>query len=257
MNEQPAELGVTPMDQDRGVLRLGALAAIAGVVLEIVAQSFHAGHDDPNNSVQVFHEYAESSIWTAVHLAQFLGAFLVALALLAVCRTLVVRSSSGRAPALVGGLAVVTSIAVFAIQMAVDGVVLKETIATWLAATTPADQGSAFFVADGIRWLEKALSGMFHLLNGTALAALGVSMLIGRASPRPLGIVAVLAGVAFIAGGYVTEHTGFSVEAGSILGPAAILGAVFLVGSAIWLWRLASGRQVGSRVAGEAAPLAA
>jgi hypothetical protein len=256
MNDLQVKRDTTDVEPDRGVLRLGALAAVIGVVLEIVAQSFHAGHDDPNNSALIFHEYAESSIWTAVHLAQFLGAFLVALALLAICRTLVAQSRAGRAPALVGGLAVITSIAVFAIQMAVDGVVLKETIATWLATTTPTDQAAAFYVADGVRWLEKALSGMFHILNGTALIGLGVSMVAGRAAPRLLGLPAIVAGAAFVAGGYVTEHSGFSVEAGSIVGPAALVGAAFLVGAAIWMWRLASDRRAASRVVSEAPALA-
>jgi drug/metabolite transporter superfamily protein YnfA len=238
MNELQMRPGGTEVDGDRGVLRLGALAGLLGVILEIVAQSFHAGHDDPNNSALVFHEYAESTIWTAVHLAQFLGAFMVALALLAICRTVIARSASGRAPALVGGLAVVTSIAVFAVQMAVDGVVLKQTITAWLGASTSDAQATAFAVAEGVRWLEKALSGMFHVLNGTALLSLGVSMLVGRTAPRVLGVLGVLAGAAFVAGGYVTEHTGFSADAGSILGPAALLGAAFLVGGAAWMWRL-------------------
>jgi hypothetical protein len=234
--------GMTPAD-DRGVLRIGAVAAIAGLVGEIVAQSFHAGHSDPNDSVRVFQEYAASPIWTTVHLAQLLGAIAVAVALLAVARALLAQPSGGRVPALISALAVLISIATFAVQMAVDGVVLKETIASWLAAPSPADKAAAFYVADGVRWLEKALGGMFQILNGTALVGLGLAMLVGRRGPWPLAIVGIVAGFGFVAGGYVTEHTGFSSDAGAFLGPAALFGAAFLVGAAAWLWRLASARR--------------
>jgi hypothetical protein len=46
---------------------------VLGLVVQVVATSLRPGHVDPNNSAAVFQEYAQSSIWTAVHIGQFIG----------------------------------------------------------------------------------------------------------------------------------------------------------------------------------------
>lgn len=58
---------------------------------------------------------------------------------------------------------------------------------------------------------------------------------------RPLSemdwIRGALAGLAFVAGGTVTAHTGFSATSGWFLTPATVLLAVFVVGIVILMWR--------------------
>jgi hypothetical protein len=220
---------------DRRILRLGALAGVAGVILEFAAGAVHPGHVPPNDSVAVFQEYAASSTWTDVHIAQFAGGFLVAIALIILAASMPRTGVSG-ALAFVAAVAGVLVAAVFAVQMAVDGVALKWTIDAWMAAA-PADRAAAFFVAESVRDLEKGLSGFFHLLNGTTLLAVGASIAAGRAYLRVLGWLGIVAGVGFISGGVATAHTGFSPASGEILSPAALVGIVFLVGAAAAMWR--------------------
>ena len=222
-------------DRDTSVLRLGAIAGGLGVVIEFAMGMLHAGHSDPNDSAVVFLEYEVSDIWTAVHIGQFFGAALIGLSLLALGYVLARQGGIARASALVGMLAAICVVAVFAVQMAVDGVALKATIDAWVAAPA-ADKPAAFYVADGIRWIEKGLSGFFNMLNGATLIALGMSLLTGALGWRLLGALGVVAGLAFVSGGYSAAHTGFSTEAGAFLGPGALLSIAFLLGADAFLW---------------------
>jgi hypothetical protein len=126
--------------------------------------------------------------------------------------------------------------------MAVDGVALKGAIDFWVHAAAPADRAAALLVAEGIRWIEKALSGFFHLLNGTTLLALGLSITLGRRHARWLGLAAVAAGIGFLAGGTITALTGLSSQAATALAAPAVLSVVFVVGSCASMWRIGSAR---------------
>ena len=109
--------------------------------------------------------------------------------------------------------------AIFAVQMAVDGDALKATIDTWTNATQSGDKASAYQVAEGMRALEKGLSGFFHLVNGTTLLVLGLAIAFGRCYPRWLGWVGAVSGLGFLAGGIVAAHTGFSPLVGTVPRP--------------------------------------
>jgi hypothetical protein len=69
------------------------------------------------------------------------------------------------------------------------------------------------------------------------LLALGLALSFGRRYPRWLGWVGAVAGVGFVSGGVATAHTGFSGLAGSILLAPTVLVAVFLIGTAVSMWR--------------------
>jgi hypothetical protein len=120
--------------------------------------------------------------------------------------------------------------------MAVDGVALKGAVDTWAHAPA-ADKPAAFLAADAVRWIEKALSSFFHLLNGSTLVLLGLSVILGHATRRWLGWVGTVAGAGFLVGGVIASRTGFSPESGRFLTPALLLSAVFLIGASVSLWR--------------------
>jgi hypothetical protein len=172
-----------------------------------------------------------------VHIGQFVGALLITLGLVTLARHLARQPGITGALAILGGATAVLVAAVFAVQMAVDGVALKATIDAWTIADGSTDKAAAFLVADGIRSLEKALSGFFHLCNGVTLLALGVALATGRGFPRWLGWVGAAAGTAFLVEGVVVAQTGFSHQAANIaLIPTALL-PVFLIGVAAAMWR--------------------
>ena len=221
-------------DVDRRFLRVGALSAFVGFILQFVASAEHPGHAAPNASVAVFPEYAASDVWAAVHLGQFAGGLLVALALVFIARSLPREGIAG-ALALIGGTAAVVWGAIFAVQMAVDGFALKAAIDAWISAPT-ADQSAALLVAQSVRAIEKGLSSLFHVMNGTALLTLGLAVASGRTYPSWLGWFGTAAGVGYILGGISTAHTGFSAASSQILGAALLPGVVFLFGMALAMW---------------------
>ncbi len=222
---------------ERALLKLGAVAGITGIVVQVGMDQLHPAGAPPNSTVAAFREYATSTSWTYVHIGQFVGTLLIVLSLLALSRPLSRQRGLVGASASVGAVTAVLAAAIFAVQMAVDGVALRSTVHTWFVAAPGPEKTSAFQVADGIRSLEKGLSGFFHLSNGMTLLALGLSIAFGVLYARWLGWVAVLAGAAFLVGGVITARTGFSPSAGRFLTPALLLLAVFLVGVSISMWR--------------------
>ena len=224
---------------DAALLRLGAALGLLGIVVQVVMDRLHPHQVDPNDSALVFREYAGSRGWTAVHLGQFVATLLIVLALVALARTLSGQPGTAGALALVATVTAVLVAAVFAVQMAVDGVTLKAAIQAWTAAPTPASQAATFQVAESVRWTEKGLGGFFQLLNGVTLLCLGCSIALGDRYPTWLGVVGAVGGLAFIAGGVATAQTGFSPEANRFLLPGTVLLAVFLVGAMVLMWRRA------------------
>jgi Domain of unknown function (DUF4386) len=245
---QPHTIPMARPGRDRAVpaptvngalLTVGMVAAVVGILVEVAMGFLHPSHAQPNDSATAFEEYSHSHGWTYIHIGQFAGTLLVVISLVAIARTLSGQPGTAGAMAVVGAVTAVLIGAVFAVQMAVDGVALKGTVDTWAHASTAADRSAAFLVADGVRWIEKALSSFFHLLNGTTLLALGLSVLFGRMARRWLGWVGVVAGIGFLVGGVITSRTGFSPEASRVLTPALLLSAVFLIGTAVSLRRAA------------------
>jgi hypothetical protein len=239
--EQPSTATGQPAE-DRWALRLGALAGLIGLPLQIVVSGLHPGAHDPNASAAVFLDYAASPTWTAIHIGQFFGTLLITLGLLAVARSVARRDGVGGTLALGAVVALVLVAAVFAIQMAVDGVMLREAIQKWIDATGTASKASAFDVAETVRWLEKGLSGFFHLANGTSLLLLGLAIATGGTFNRALGVAGVIAGLGFLGGGYETAHTGFSGQAGSFVSVALLPLLVFAIGTWISLLRRSRAR---------------
>jgi hypothetical protein len=227
---------------DSVLLRMGAVAGITGVLLQVAMDQMHPAHADPNDSRAAFTEYAHYGLWTVVHIGQWLGTLLLVLALLVLARSLSHQRGLAGALAMIGGGAAVIVAAVFTVQMAVDGVALRSAVDTWTSAAAGPGRTSAFQVADGLRGLEKGLSGFFHLSNGLTLVPLGLSITIGELYARWLGATAVLAGVGFLVGGVVTAHAGFSSDAGLVLTPALALLAVFIIGICVSMWRAADRR---------------
>ena len=226
--------------RDAALLRIGAVAGVVGLLLQVAMDQLHPGRADPNDSRAAFVEYARSDLWTGVHIGQFAGTLLIAVALLALARALSRQGGRVGALAAVGAATTVMLATIFAVQMAVDGVALRAAIDTWTGAPAGPAKASAFQVAEAVRGLEKGLSGFFHLANGITLLALGLAVALGRGYARWLGWTAVVAGLAFLVGGVVTAHTGFSAAAGLVLRPALLLLAVFVVGICVSMWQRAS-----------------
>jgi hypothetical protein len=226
---------------DRDHLRLGTAALLAGLVSQIPLGALHPHREYPNDSVAAFHEYAHSDAWVLVHLGQFLGLLTVTVGLLVIAGSLVRQRGIVGLLGLTAGVAAVVSAAVFAVQMAVDGVALKAAVDGWEAATGMTDRAAAYRVADSVRSVEKGLSALFNLTNGLTLLTLGVGLGIGRSAGRRLGLLAAAAGAGLLSVGVITAQTGFSRLASSVALPATGALLVFAVGMVVASWRRPTG----------------
>ena len=222
------------------LLRLGAASLVLGFLGQVPFGLLHPHAEDPNDSSAAFTEYGHSSDWVLVHLGQFACALLVTFGLVVIATSLARQRGLAGALAVFGALTAVTTTAVFAVQMAVDGIALKAAVDVWLSAAGEAEQSAAFGVAEGIRATEKGLSALFHLNNGLTLLTLGISIALGRRYPRWLGWVGATVGAGFLAVGLLTAQTGFSPEATSLALPATALLAAFVIGMSVALWRRAA-----------------
>jgi Domain of unknown function (DUF4386) len=238
---QPQQSTPQPPEQshlgDRVLFRLASVLGVLGLVLVVIMEVFlHPQRAHPNNSPAAFREYAASGSFTSIHIGDFVGTMCIVLALVALYRSVASQGGWPRACATVGVVAAVVVAAVFAVQMAVDGVALKSAVDHWVAAPS-AQKPTAFRVADAIRDVEKGLSGFFQIANGIALLGFGLALVLGRRHPRWLGVVGALAGLGALAGGWTTAHTGFSTAASRFSLPTVVLLAVFVVGVCVSLWR--------------------
>ena len=200
--------------------RLTAGLLLVGAAGQVPLSLLHPHQAQPNNSREAFTEYAGAGGWVEVHLGQYVGALLIALGLVTLALTLAQRPGVAGQLGRLAGVTAVVSAAVFAVQMAVDGVALKAAVDQW--ASAPAGQeAAAYGVAEGVRSLEKGLSALFHLNNGITI----------------LGWLGLAAGLGFLVTSVVTARTGFSPEAADVALLPTLLLMAFLVFGAWGLWR--------------------
>jgi len=217
----------------RAPLHLAAALAFAGVVVSLVAGLFHADSANANDHPATFAEYARSTIWTAVHLGQFVGMALLIAGLLVLLVVLTPPDGALAWTARLATVAAVTALALYAVLQAVDGVALKHAVDAWAAAAEPA-KASQFATAEGIRWLEWGMRSYQSFVLGAALVLTGAVVAgTGRVS-RPVGYLMALSGAAYVAQGWIIGAEGFA-SANAIPTLAGIV--LVLVWSA---WLLAS-----------------
>jgi hypothetical protein len=125
---------------------------LVGEIVSFLGGFLHPHTEVPNSHAAVFAEYAAISNWLWVHYLQFLSAAILIAGFVvlyqAMARRSPVTSLERSAPA-----AGVATVAVFAVNMGVDGIALKRAVDAWVAAP-PADKEARFAAAETVRWLE-------------------------------------------------------------------------------------------------------
>src|SRR3954451_5529154 len=125
---------------------------VVGFVLYVIVGLLHP--DGPaNNHRAVFLEYANSSSWTAVHLAQFVGMAVIIAGLLALHFAIGVRAGAAASVARLGAVSAAVALGLYGILQGVDGVALKQAVDAWVNAPE-AEKAARFASAEAIRWLE-------------------------------------------------------------------------------------------------------
>ena len=167
--------------------RLTSALALAGAVVTAVATRFHGGAE-PQYLSRVLPEYAANPYWTAVHLGQFLGFFLMSGALILVLNDL--RQKSGSPVAILGLGAAIVAATTYAANYAADGVGIQFVARVFVEAPAP-ERAMALGVAEAMRHIEQGLSGLATINLGIALALCAAAIISSRvvaggsAGPQP------------------------------------------------------------------------
>jgi hypothetical protein len=213
-----------------------------GILVLGVAEIFHPQREDPMDNPAVFMEYAQSDIWTTVHLAQYFGFLLLLGGLVALYYSVSAKPGVGVGLAPFGLAAAVTAAASFTVLQAVDGIALKRAVDAW--ASAPADQKTATFAAaEAVRWTEIAMNCLSYFLAGLSLFLYGGAIALGTVYPRWVGWIAVVSGAAFMYNGAVeVAYEGFVPSIVKLVG--LVLLAVWAFIMAILMWRNSSRRHI-------------
>ena len=223
---------------DASTTRMGAVALPIGVVLIAISEIFHPAREDPMDFPAVFTEYAQSNVWTTVHLGEYFGFLLLLGGLVALYYSVSARPGSGAGLAPFGLAAAVTTAASFTVLQAVDGVTLRYAIDAWISA--PAAQEPAAFAAAAVaRWTEIGMNSLSYFLAGLTLFLFGLAIALGRVYPRWVGLIAVISGAAFMYNGVVeVAYEGFVPSIIKLVG--LLLLAVWAFVMAFLMWRNSS-----------------
>ena len=226
------ELGSTTAN--RLTTRIGAVLFLLALVVLVISTQLHPSHENPMDNPAVFREYAQSDLWIAVHLGQFVGFLLVIGGLVALYFSLATRVDAAAAVARFGLAAAITTGASFTILQAVDGIALKRAVDAWTIAP-PDQQVAAFAAAEAIRWIEIGVNSLSFSLVGLTLVLYGIALALSGVYPRWVGWLAAAAGVAQVIRGVDASYQGFGTSIAELIGLALL--ALWTVIMAVMMWR--------------------
>lgn len=219
-------------------LRLSATLVLVGQLAYILLTQFHPGiGETATNHPDVFAEYADSGIWTAVHLGQFLAMAILLAGLLALSAALDVRPGTTRWAGHFGGASAVAALALYGALQAVDGVANKQADVAW-ASAPDAERAARFASAEAVRWIEWGLRSYHDYALGLALVLLAAAVARTAGIPRPIAVPMGLSGLAYLAQGWVVGIEGFSERESMTIVLAWALGILWMTWLVVVAWRI-------------------
>ncbi len=222
---------------DRKALLLSAALLVASIIVYAVASAFHPSGIDPNNHPAVFAQYAHSAGWTGDHLGWFVEGAILITGLLVLFYALNLTDGMPRLMARVGVVSTGVALALTAIRLAVDGVVLKRAVDAWVSAPD-AEKAARFASAELARWLEEASTSYQYFVLGFTLVLLAALIVWTARIPRPIGYLLALGGAGYFAAGWILGVSGFAPE-GAI---PTYISQFFPMIAGVWLlisaWRM-------------------
>src|SRR4051794_20825315 len=187
---------------DRTAMRLSALLLVAGELLSVVAGIFHPARENPNDHQVVFAEYAASTQWTTIHLGQFVGMAALIAGLVVLFFALNDHAGASRWASRFGAASAGVTLALYGVLQAVDGVALKQAVDAWERAPD-GEKAARFASAEAIRWLEWGVRSYQSFMLGLTLVLLATAIVRTARTPRPLGYLIGMSGLAYIIQGLV------------------------------------------------------
>lgn len=217
------------------LFRLPATLLMSGFLLFVIMTFLHPGGPANDHRV-IFAEYAASDSWHALHIGQFAGIALLMAGLLALYRALHIPEGRGAWAARLGAVCAATTLGLYGVLQAVDGVALKHAVDAWVSA--PEGEAEArFATAEAVRWIEWGARSYQTFTLGLALILLGAAIVVSARLPKALGFLMGLSGLTYLVQGWVLGSSGFS-DANTL---SILAGYVLILAWLAWLaylsWR--------------------
>ncbi|MEU5093388.1 DUF4386 family protein [Streptomyces sp. NPDC020996] len=207
-----------------------------GQLLYIAVTQFHTG-GDANDHHAVFAAYADSGVWTLVHVGQFAGMAILLAGLLALFSALDGHSGTARWAGRLGAASAAATLALYGVLQAVDGVALKHAVNAW--ASAPASEKPARFAsAEAIRWLEWGVRSYQDFALGLALLLFAVAAVRTAWIPRPMVHLMGLSGLSYLVQGWVVGSAGFSPTESIAIVLAFVLDVSWMIWLVVVAWRM-------------------
>lgn len=212
---------------DRQSLRLAATLLLAGQLLYVVITLLHTG-GEANDHSAIFAAYAASDIWTGVHVAQFACMAIMLAGLLALFFALDAPPGTAGWAARFGAASALTTLAIYGVVLAVDGVALKQAVNAWASAPEP-EKAARFAVAEGMRWLEWGARSYENFTLGLAVLLFAIAMVRTARVPRPIPYLMGLSALVYWVQGWAAGTQGFSQTQSTGIVLAEVLNAAWMV----------------------------
>ena len=215
-------------------VRRAATLLLLGQVLYVLVTLLHTG-GEANRHNAIFAAYAQSAIWTAVHVAQFACMAVMLSGLLVLFAALDVEAGTGGLVARLGAAATTAALALYGAVLAVDGVALKQAVNAW-ANAPETEKAARFAAAESMRWLEWGTRSYENFTLG--LAVLLAAAIVRRARlPRPIAYLMGLAALTYLAQGWSAGIEGFSSTHVLEIVAGEILNGVWMTWLLVAAWR--------------------
>ena len=212
---------------DRQSLRLAATLLLAGQLLYVVITLLHTG-GEANDHSAIFAAYAASDIWTGVHVAQFACMAIMLAGLLALFFALDAPPGTAGWAARFGAASALTTLAIYGVVLAVDGVALKQAVNAW-ASAPEGEKAARFAVAEGMRWLEWGTRSYENFTLGLAVLLFAIAMVRTARVPRPIPYLMGLSALVYWVQGWAAGTQGFSQTQSTGIVLAEVLNAAWMV----------------------------
>ena len=203
---------VSDRTDDRTLIRIGAVSAIIGAVLFMIANVLHPRSSNIEITQAQIETVAASDIWLTDHLVLLVSGLLLLGGLVAMRRS--ITGQPGAAWAEFGYASALVSTGVWVVLMGLDGIVSKVVHDAYAAAPGAV----TLAVAEMMEEIDIGLLSTFIIVFfGVTLLLYGLGVALSDNFPRWLGWVAVVLAIASLIAGFVQAYTGLSVLVTSVL----------------------------------------
>jgi hypothetical protein len=208
------------------LFRRSAALMFFGFLFYVLVSLFHVDGVNANDHPGSFALYAASSVWTAVHLGQFVGRALILIGLLCLFFALETRSTVAQFAA----ISAVVTLALYGVLQGVDGIALKQAVDGWVSAAE-AEKAIRFANAESVRWLEWGVRSYESFTLGLTFILFAIVLARLASIPRAIIYLMGLSGLAYITQGWVVGSEGFS----SHNTLPSLAGYILMLAWSLWL----------------------